>query len=107
MWWQLFTHRFRVRLRVLARNAAGREARVLAAKVSPLLSVFGALFTLQYFPGYGYAIFASVVVAAVALGAIVAYSVPGPFIMLLRLIAADQNDFVLWGKHKKGTRNES
>ena len=107
MWWQLFTHEFRVKLRLLARNAAGREARVLAAKVSPLLSVFGGLFSLQFFPGYGYAIFASVVVAAIALGALAAYSVPWPFIMLLRFIAADPSDVVLWGKRKKGTRNES
>ena len=69
--------------------------------------MFGALFALQYFPGYGYAVLAAVVASAMTLGALGAYSLPYPFIMLLRFIAADPGAVVLWGKRKGGRRHET
>ena len=107
MWWHLFTPRFRVRLGVLARSAKGREARVLAAKVSPLLSSFAALVILRLLPGYGYIALAATFVGTLALGAVLAYCVPSPFILLLRVIAADFNKVVLWRKHGGGGRHGS
>lgn len=103
----LFTPAFRTRLRHLARTVAGREARVLAAKLSPLLSVFGAVFVLQFFPGYGYVTLAFVICTALLLGSAIAFAVPAPFIALLRFIAADPSKVVLWGKRSQGRRGGS
>ncbi len=104
---QLFTPAFRVRLRHLARTVVGREARILAAKVSPLFSAFGAVFALQFFPDYSYVTLALVACTALVLGAAVAVVMPAPFIMLLRSIAADPCEVVLWEPRKESPRDES
>jgi len=103
----LFTPAFRVRLRLLAQTATGRQARLLAAKLSPLLSAFAALFALQLFPGYGYITLALIVCVVLLLGAAVAFVVPAPFIMLLRFIAADPSHLVIWPRRKEGQGGES
>jgi hypothetical protein len=96
MWWQLFALAFRRRLSHLARTVDEREARILASKLSPLFSVFGVLFVLQLLPGHGYLALALVASSILLLGAVVAFAVPTPFILLLRIFAADPNKVVLW-----------
>lgn len=91
----------------LARTAKGREARVLACKLSPLFSAFGVVFALQLFPGYGYLTLALLASVIVLLGAVIAFVVPAPFIGLLRVIAADFNKVVLWRGRREGRRDES
>lgn len=108
MWWQLFTPAFRARLRFLAANATGREARVLAAKISPLLSASVVLALLFLLPGYGYAALSLLVLGVAGAGAVLAYLVPLPFILLLRFVAADPKEVVLWARRRKqGSRDES
>jgi hypothetical protein len=104
---QLFTSSFRRRLVYLARTVKGREARLLAVKLSPLFSVFGVVFSLQLFPGYGYLTLAWLASVVLLLGAVVAFAVPAPFIMLLRFIAVDFNEVVLWRGRGGGRRDES
>lgn len=107
MFLQLFTPAFRVRLRHLAQIVEGRDARLLAAKLSPLPSAFGAIFALQLFPGYGYLTLALIICTILLLGAALAFVMSAPFIALLRFIAADPSEVVLWGRRKKGGRDES
>jgi hypothetical protein len=106
--YNLFTERFRVRLRLLARDARGGEARKLAAKVSPLFSVFLAIFALGYFPSYGYGTLLLLFLGVVSAGAVLAYCMPSPFILALRGLAADPSQVVLWRKDGKAEgRDES
>ena len=91
----------------LARTVEGREARILAAKLSPLFSTFAVVFALQLFPGYGYVTLALLAAAVLLLGAMVAFVVPTPFILVLRIIAADFNEVVLWRGRAAGRRDES
>jgi hypothetical protein len=106
MFWLIFTDKFRNRLRYMAQNSSGREARLLAAKFSLLPSAFAAVFALQCFPGYGYQVLDLVALVAVAIGAIAAYTMPSTFIKLLRFLVADPNQVILWRKSKRRSRDE-
>ncbi len=103
MWWQLFTPAFRTRLRVLAGSATGREARVLAAKVSPLLSVFVMLALLVFLPGYGYGLLLTAAIGTFCVCAAIAYALPRPFILVLRAIAADPEKDVVWNRRSQSS----
>jgi len=88
-------------LQYLAFNRTGRDARLLAVKVSPLLSALAVVLALQFLPNYSYPDLALVVLVVATVGALVAYTVPSPFIRLLRLVASDPGKVVLWRKEKK------
>jgi hypothetical protein len=104
---QLFTPAFRIKLTDLAHTVVGRAARILAARFSLLLSSFGIIFVQQLFPGYDYVTLGLISCAVLVVGAVVAFAVPTPFIMLLRIVATDPSDVVLWGERDKRQQDES
>lgn len=104
--WILFTPEFRAKLRHLASCTNGQQARFLAAKVSVLPSAFVFLAVLQFFPGYGYVHLVLVSLGVVAVGMLVAYTVPSPFLRLLSIIATDFNHVVLWDRNSQSPRDK-
>lgn len=104
--WILFTPKFRAKLRHLARCNKGHQARSLATKVSVLPSAFVLLAVMQFAPGYGYLHLALVSLGVVAVGMLVAYTFPSPFLKLLSFIATDFNQVEIRGRNSERARDK-
>lgn len=89
MLYDVFTPEFRKHLNLQVRSATGNEARLLAAKASPVLSLFVAIFLLQYFPNYSYPALGALICIPMGVGAALAYALPTPFLLILRLLTCD------------------
>jgi len=88
----LFTREFRKRLGERVRTASGREARVLAARVSPVLSAFVVVGVLGQFSFSSTLIVAGLVLLGIGVGAIAAYALPYPVLGLMRVLTVDFAD---------------
>jgi hypothetical protein len=88
----LFTREFRKRLGARVRTASGRESRVLAAQISPVLSAFVVIGVLGQLPVSSTLAAAGVVLLGIGLGAIAAYALPHPVLLLMRALTVDFAD---------------